>query len=519
MKNSIQIKIIFYTIICAVFILLGSNIIDYIDSKKELMTALTMDSEYIAKRLAQNLASPLWDMDENQVDNTMRSEMAEKRLYAIIVTNAEDKKITFGKKRNDKWEPIPANEPIAGYKYNSKTEIIKENNKMGHVQVFMTSKFMESAMNRKIINIIITVIIMTAMLGGMIFAITKKVIINPVLEVSEGLKQIAEGDADLTRRLRINTKDEIGALADFFNQFMEKLQVLISSTKKNAASINMSSNSLTGLSARMSKGAQTMSSTSATVAAGAEEMNTNVDSIVNAMNTASDNVGLVAAAAEEMTATINEIARNSERARSITGNAVAEARQASSQMKNLGLAAQDIGQVTDVINDISDQTNLLALNATIEAARAGEAGKGFAVVANEIKELAKQTAEATNEIRSKIHGIQSTTDTAVTSIIKVTEVISDVNDIVSSIAAAVEEQSATTKDIAQNVTQLSAGVSEVNERLHQGSIVINEITREISEVSHVASDFSSSSSEISSSAETLTDLAKKLEEIVGKFRA
>lgn len=518
MKKSIQFKIIFYTILCAVLILLGSSIIDYTGTKREQRTALSSDAEYIAKRLAQNLASPLWDMDENQVDNAMLSEMAEKRLFAIIVTNAEDKKITFGKKRNDKWEPIPANEAIGGYRFNAKSEIIKENSKLGYVQIFMTPKFMEASLNTKIINIIITGIIMTAFLGGMIFIITRSVIIKPVMEVSDGLKQIAEGDADLRRRLKIKSDDEIGALALFFNQFMEKLQTLIANAKQNASSINQSSLTLTDLSSKMSKGAGTMSQTASTVAAGAEEMNTNVSSIVEAMNHASDNVNLVAAAAEEMTATINEIAHNSEKARSITSGAVTDAKKASTQMKSLGYAAQDIGQVTDVINDISDQTNLLALNATIEAARAGEAGKGFAVVANEIKELAKQSAEATNEIRSKIQAIQSSTEDAVSSIVRIAEVITTVDEIVSSIAAAVEEQSATTKDIAKNVSLLSSGVSEVNERLNQGSIVINEITREISDVSHVAGDFSSSSSQINSSAETLTSLAAKLDDIVGKFR-
>lgn len=519
MPKSIQLKITFFITSFAIIILAFSGIYDYHNANKSMTKALEKDAVNISKRLAQNLAAPLWDMAEAQVNNTMLSEMAEERVYAIIATNAEDNKITYAKKRNENWEPTQLTEQITGFRFNSKTEITNNNEKIGYVQVFMTPKFMESALYNKIFSIIITGILMAIVLSITIYINTSKIIIKRVNKVSGGLKQIAEGDADLTQRLHIRTQDEIGILASFFNQFMEKLQSLILSTKENATSINKSSSVMAALAVRMSKGAQQMSRTSSSVASGAEEMNSNVNSVVSAMNQASNNVGLVAAAAEEMTATINEIAKNTGEARRITGSAVSEARTASTQMNELGKAAQDIGQVTEVINEISDQTNLLALNATIEAARAGEAGKGFAVVANEIKELAKQTAEATNEIRSKIMGIQATTETTVKSITKVAEVIGSVDEIVSSIAAAVEEQSVTTKDIAQNVNHLSSGISEVNHRLNESSIVINEITREISEVSQVANDFSSSSAEVSSSAETLTNLANKLDEIVGKFKA
>lgn len=519
MPKSIQLKITLFITSFAIIILAVSGIFDYLNAKRIMTKALEKDSVNISKRLAQNLATPLWDMAETQVNNTMLSEMAEERVFAIVATNSEDKKITFAKKRNENWEPIPITEPVTGLSFNAKAEISNNNEKIGYVQVFMTPKFMEAALVNKIISIIVTGIFMTVVLSITIYINTNKIIIRRVNKVSDGLKQIAEGDADLTQRLHIRTQDEIGILASFFNQFMEKLQSLILSTKQNAKSINQSSGVMANLAIRMSNGAKRMSHTSSSVASGAEEMNSNVNSVVSAMNQASVNISLVASATEEMTATINEIAKNTGEARRITGSAVTEARAASTQMNELGKAAQDIGQVTEVINDISDQTNLLALNATIEAARAGEAGKGFAVVANEIKELAKQTAEATNQIRAKIMGIQATTETTVKSIVKVAEVISSVDEIVSSIAAAVEEQSVTTKDIAQNVNHLSSGISEVNNRLNESSIVINEITKEISEVSQVANDFNSSSAEVSTSAETLTDLAKKLDEIVGKFKA
>ena len=169
-------------------------------------------------------------------------------------------------------------------------------------------------------------------------------------------------------------------------------------------------------------------------------------------------------------------------------------------MVELGRSAQDIGKVTEAINEISEQTNLLALNATIEAARAGEAGKGFAVVANEIKELAKQTA-ATQEIKEKIDGIQNSTSGTITQISSILKVINDANEIVGTIATAVEEQSVTTKEIANNVAQASSGISEVNENLASSNSAASDISNEISIVSTSIGEISISSGQVDVNAQ------------------
>src|ERR1035438_8996897 len=170
-----------------------------------------------------------------------------------------------------------------------------------------------------------------------------------------------------------------------------------------------------------------------------------------------------------MTSTISEIAGNSEKARRITGDATQQAARITEQMNLLGQAAREIGKVTETITEISSQTNLLALNATIEAARAGAAGKGFAAVANEIKELAQQTAAATEDIKGRIAGVQSSAAGGISEIEKVSQVIHEVSDIVTSIAAAIEEQSTATKDIARNIAEASAGVQNANKRVSETS--------------------------------------------------
>jgi methyl-accepting chemotaxis protein len=202
----------------------------------------------------------------------------------------------------------------------------------------------------------------------------------------------------------------------------------------------------------------------------------------------------------------------------MTKEAVQQSVTASQRMAELGVAAAAIGKVTETINDISDQTNLLALNATIEAARAGESGKGFSVVANEIKELAKQTAEATRHIKVQIEGMQSTTSVTVEEIKRISEIINQVNELVATIATAVEEQSAATGEIAANIAQASQGLQEVNENVGQGSMVAGDITADITKVSVAAEEITHSSDQVRERAEQLQTAAGELKAIVSRFR-
>ena len=366
-------------------------------------------------------------------------------------------------------------------------------------------------------GLIVTILVLLTLTAAGVAFISKR-ITRPIVTASQMLKDIAEGEGDLTKRLVISTNDEVGEMAKWFNVFVENVQRIIGSVADNARQVNDASAELNAISDQMSTGAGQTSEKSNAVAAASEEMSANMNSVAAAMEQAATNVGMVATAAEEMTATINEIAQNTEKARGITGDAVKQAGSASSQVSELGTAAQEIGKVIETITEISEQVNLLALNATIEAARAGEAGKGFAVVANEIKDLARQTAAATGEIKSRVEGIQTSTDGTVTEIGNITRVVNEVNEIVSTIATAVEEQSVTTNEIAGNVAQAAQGIDEVNQNVAQSSTVSSEISGDISEVTQAASEISNSSSQISMSAEALNQLAQQLNDMVGRFK-
>ncbi len=367
-------------------------------------------------------------------------------------------------------------------------------------------------------NYIAIVVLLSMVIVAVIIMITSKTIIKPINDTVASLKDISEGEGDLTTRLEIRTKDEVGQLSGRFNDFIEKLQIMIRDIQNGVNTLSSSSTEMSAIAKDLSDGSAQTSEMAHTVSASAEEMTANMNNVAAAMEESSVNINTVASAAEQMTSTINEIAQNAENARNITQEAVTKANESTQIMGQLSGSADDIGKVVETITDISEQVNLLSLNATIEAARAGEAGKGFAVVANEIKDLAKQTADASLDIKGKIDSIQSSSDNSLKSIEEISKIISDVNEIVATIATAVEEQSSATSEIATNMNQASAGIEEVNSNVNQSSTVAAEITRDISGVNTSSTEIADRSNQINQSAEELSSLALKLDEMVGRFK-
>ena len=332
------------------------------------------------------------------------------------------------------------------------------------------------------------------------------------------VKDIAEGEGDLTARLTIETDDEIGQLAIWFNIFIEKIHDIIQEIVNSAETLKLSANSLNEVSTTLSSSVNEVSQSTSSVAASANGVNDSMESVAASTEQTSTNMDIIATATGEMSKTINEIANNTIKARSITGDAVIRTQKTSEYMDEFEKSAKEINDITETIADISEQTNLLALNATIEAARAGESGKGFAVVASEIKELAKKTSDATNEIRRKIEGIQEKTGTTISEIGSITKVIDEVNEIVTAIAAAVDEQSMTTQEISVNIKQSSEGVREVTRNMTQSAMATNEIARATTEISDKTNDISASSAQVLRSGEELKELSGQLLEQVGNFK-
>ncbi len=240
----------------------------------------------------------------------------------------------------------------------------------------------------------------------------------------------------------------------------------------------------------------------------ADEASQRSTAVAGASEEASTNVQTVASATEEMTSSVQEISRRVTHSSEIASSAVKEANAANAKVESLAEAAQKIGEVVSLINDIADQTNLLALNATIEAARAGEAGKGFAVVASEVKSLASQTATATEEIGGQIAAIQASTTDAVSAIGAIAKTISEISDVATTVASAVEEQDAATREIAENIQQAASGTQEVSTNITEVSRGVQETGASASQVLEASVQLSQQATELQSAISTFLDNVK-----------
>ena len=397
---------------------------------------------------------------------------------------------------------------ISDYAENIKLSVKSDQDALGPVV---------QAGNRKA-SLLIFVVSFTALLSAVAVTIAlSRMITRPIIALVEAM-QLADSNNDLTIQIPEAGNDEVGIMASSFNRFVSSLRETITVVANSSTAVSSASVQLDQTARSLTDGAGTTSSNSAQVAAVSKTMNSEIGTIAQSTEEMSTNVRAVATAMDQMSESIREIAGNTAEASAVACDASNLAEQSQSQVGQLHSSADEIGKVIGVIQEIAEQTKLLALNATIEAARAGEAGQGFAVVASEVKQLAKQTADATEHIRHQVSEMQTSTGDVVASIEKISHAIQQVNNVSTSIASAVEEQSVTSEEISRNMNETSRATEEVTAGVLRNAESTNALSSSIAEVDQAARYTADGAEQTRAAGNDLSHLAVELRDLVGKFR-
>jgi methyl-accepting chemotaxis protein len=437
----------------------------------------------------------------------LRTNMDRAGLKGELVTLINSYADTFEKMAKARLD-VKANQATMEKQYDEAlpllAELVESSNKSFNAAIAEQTSIMSTASTVMVVGSLLIV----ALTIGLLIVVSRA-IVRPINAMTDAMKTLAGGDKTIAIPGTDYT-NEIGAMADAVQVFKDNMiknddmvtaqlaeqkakearaLVVANRTKEFDNVVKLTLTTVSGASKQLESSAQSMQ-------AAAEETNVQSTAVAAASEQASANVQTVASATEELTASIKEIGSQVTQSTKITTLAVEDANKAKDMVRSLDIAAQKIGQVVALITDIAEQTNLLALNATIEAARAGEAGKGFAVVASEVKNLATQTAKATEEISGQISGIQGATRSSVDAIEGIFNRIAEINQISTTIASAIEEQGAATQEIARNVEQAAAGTQEVSSNI-QG------VTKAAGETGQVSSQVLDASRELANQAERL----------------
>lgn len=369
-------------------------------------------------------------------------------------------------------------------------------------------------LRRKVILSAIVVILL--LVGGLAWISHRS--LAPLEAAAQHMRNMAQGDGDLTRRIAPSGLRETDRLGAEFNRFAETTREMVATVVEKITPLSDGSVEMVKISDGLDANSSRLAGQASTVGAEADRMSDSANQAYDSMERSGANLERIAAAVEEMNASVGEIAHGAEASRATGIEALSAAQEAGRQVEELAAASKEIGQVIELIVEISEQTKLLALNATIEAARAGEAGRGFAVVAGEVKELAKGTAEATEDIRSRVDRIRSATGSAVERIRHIQETIRKSSDMQNTIATAVEEQSASTREIAGSLSEVVSDIKKVRQGLGVVADGAQSVSREMASLSSTSEALHGESRQVREQSDRLAAITGQIRSLLGRFK-
>ncbi|MCG8550255.1 MAG: methyl-accepting chemotaxis protein [Desulfobacterales bacterium] len=400
----------------------------------------------------------------------------------------------------------------------SKTEKISGQITQGSREILAISDTFAKSIETDRFFLSCMVLIFACVTGGFSFLV-RRTITTPMQKVVYMVKDIAQGEGDLTKRLEIkNKKDELGELSLWFNQFIERLDRIIIDIGQTADKVMTESQSVLSFSDKMAEGVKTFSQKSQAMSVATDRMNSSMTTIASSGERAADYMGTVSDSTSHMNSTLERITQECDQAKEMSDEAAIKVEHATQRVESLGGSAAEISKVMEVITNIAAQTNLLALNATIEAARAGEAGKGFAVVAEEIKTLAGQTADATDDIKEKIARIQASTQDTISDVTNISQIISNVDDVVKTVVDSLKKQFSGFQDITDSIEHASTSMNEISGNVSENSNLSAEIAGEVLGMNDVAGEMTQNSDQMNQNATRLSDLSVTLSHMISEFK-
>ncbi|MFE8070257.1 methyl-accepting chemotaxis protein [Marinobacteraceae bacterium S3BR75-40.1] len=471
MKNTISLRFNVITSAVVVILLAGFGWYNYNATQSALEGQLLKQTEAVVERLQRSIPITLWNYETAQTQRIVASEVVADAMAGIFIYDDKGK-LLVGRTQNEAGDVVEAKVPPETQAPTRDEPLVYDNNgeknKVGRVQVVADDTAIRELQAASLQRQIFQTIILVVILIGAVSLLLRSLVTRPIREVTTALNDIAQGEGDLTRRLSARRDDEIGALAGTFNQFVEKIQVLVRQIIGSVDDINGAVGGMQEMAARTSTGVNNQRAETDQVATAMNEMSSTAQEVTESANNAADAAQRADERGQEAQAIVN-------RAIDAIRHLASEIESGAGVINDLEKDVGDITSVLDVIRGIAEQTNLLALNAAIEAARAGEAGRGFAVVADEVRTLASRTQSSTEEIHNMIERLQKGTQRAVNTmqeskangettvtqaneaevaLHEVAEALTTINEMNTQIASAAEEQTAVTEDINRSLTRI-----------------------------------------------------------------